>query len=161
MSRVNLNGNVLQFRKTTYSYLWCVARFRIICTIQNVKNTHGGMLILKPATLLKLTLLHRRFSRFWNCTNSTKSRNAAHLIIKHKHNLEMSYDNWIQLNLSSILVVFEMCYCFVSKQCLTRVARCLLAFCIASIWVWCGRLMDSDEMISLKRSFFWHLFKRI
>ena len=29
---------------------------------------------LKPATLLKLTLLHGCFSRFLNCTNATKSR---------------------------------------------------------------------------------------
>ena len=76
--------------------MWCVAR-------------HGGVLILvklqaspfvqfkkrekhpwrnvnyskvaglKPATLLKLTLLHGCFSRFLNCTNGTKSRNAPHL----------------------------------------------------------------------------------
>ena len=30
----------------------------------------------KPTTLLELTLLHGRFSRFLNCTNGTKSRNA-------------------------------------------------------------------------------------
>ena len=35
---------------------------------------------LKPATLLKLTLLHGCFSRFSNCTNSTKSRNAPHMV---------------------------------------------------------------------------------
>ena len=40
---------------------------------KNVKNTHGGML---PATSLKVTLLHRCFSRFLNCTNGTKSRKA-------------------------------------------------------------------------------------
>ena len=31
---------------------------------------------LKPATLLKVTLLHGCFSRFLNCTNGTKSRKA-------------------------------------------------------------------------------------
>ena len=31
------------------------------------------------ATLLKLTLLHECFSRFLNCTNGTKSRNAPHM----------------------------------------------------------------------------------
>ena len=35
----------------------------------------------KPATLLKLTLLHRCFSRFLNCTNATKSHNAPHIIL--------------------------------------------------------------------------------
>ena len=32
---------------------------------------------LKPATLLKLTLLYGYFSRFLNCRNGTKSRNAS------------------------------------------------------------------------------------
>ena len=35
----------------------------------------------EPATLLKLTLLHGYSSRFLNCTNATKSRNASHLYI--------------------------------------------------------------------------------
>ena len=33
---------------------------------------------LKPATLLKLTLLHGYFSHFLYCTNGIKSRNAPH-----------------------------------------------------------------------------------
>ena len=33
----------------------------------------------KPATLLKLTLLHGCFSHFSNCTNGTKSRNTSHI----------------------------------------------------------------------------------
>ena len=33
----------------------------------------------KPATLLKLTLLHGCFSRFLNCANGTKTRNASHM----------------------------------------------------------------------------------
>ena len=36
----------------------------------------------KPATLLKLTLLHECFSRFLNCKNGTKSRNAPNLARK-------------------------------------------------------------------------------
>ena len=31
------------------------------------------------ATLLKLALLYGSFSRFLNCTNGTKSRNATHI----------------------------------------------------------------------------------
>ena len=48
--------------------------------LKNVKNTHGGVLLLvqlqafKPATLLKVTLLHECFSRVLNCTNGTKLR---------------------------------------------------------------------------------------
>ena len=43
--------------------------------LKKVKNTHGGILIL----VLKLTLLHGCFSRFLNCANDTKSRNAPHM----------------------------------------------------------------------------------
>ena len=35
-------------------------------------------LVMQSATLLKVTLLHDCFSRFLNCTNGTKSRNASH-----------------------------------------------------------------------------------
>ena len=41
---------------------------------KNVKNIHGGVLHLKPATLPKITLIHGYFSRFLNCTNGTKLR---------------------------------------------------------------------------------------
>ena len=44
------------------------ARFGTICTI-----------LKKPATLLKITLLHGCFSRFLNCTNGTKSYKASYL----------------------------------------------------------------------------------
>ena len=50
-----------------------------LCNLKNVKNTHGGVLLLgnlKPATLLKVTLLHGCFSRFLNCANGTKSVKA-------------------------------------------------------------------------------------
>ena len=38
---------------------------------------------LKPATLLKLTFLHRRFSSFLNSTNGTKSRKPSQFTICH------------------------------------------------------------------------------
>ena len=54
----------------------------VICyhfyNLKNVKNTHGGLLLL--ATLLKLTLLYGCFSRFLNCTNSTKWRETSQMI---------------------------------------------------------------------------------
>ena len=43
--------------------------------LKNVKNTHGEKLIL-----LKVTLLHGRFSRFSNCANGTRSPNASQII---------------------------------------------------------------------------------
>ena len=49
--------------------------------LQNVKNTHGGVLILvrsqTEATLLKVTLLHRCFPDFLDCKSATKLRNAS------------------------------------------------------------------------------------
>ena len=55
--------------------------------LKNVKNNHGEVLLLvklqasafSKATLRKVTLLHGGFSRFLNCTNGTKSRNAIHM----------------------------------------------------------------------------------
>ena len=38
---------------------------------------------LKPATLIKLTLLHGCFSRFLHCTNGTKSCNASQICLSH------------------------------------------------------------------------------
>ena len=42
-----------------------------------MENAHGGVLLLEPATLLKVALLHECFSRFSNCTNDTNSRNSS------------------------------------------------------------------------------------
>ena len=67
----------------------CVIQYMVRCAIwyhlhdfKNVKNIHGGVLILvklKPATLLNLTFLHECFSRFLNCANGTKLHNASHI----------------------------------------------------------------------------------
>ena len=47
--------------------------------ITSGKKMEVANVLLNPATLLKVTLLHECFSRFLNCTNGTKSRNASHL----------------------------------------------------------------------------------
>ena len=44
--------------------------------LKNVKNTHGGVLILA----LKLTLLHWCFSRSLHCTNDTKPSNVSQML---------------------------------------------------------------------------------
>ena len=47
--------------------------------LKNMKNTHGGLLLLvfvlllRPATLLKVMLLNGYYSRFLNCSNGTKN----------------------------------------------------------------------------------------
>ena len=45
---------------------------------KNVKNTHVRVL-LQPAILLKVKLLHGCFSCFLNSTNGAKSRKASHI----------------------------------------------------------------------------------
>ena len=61
---VNIFYIFIFFYINTYVFMWCVAH---------------NALRLQPATLLKVTLLHGCFSRFLNCTNGTKSRNASHM----------------------------------------------------------------------------------
>ena len=58
------------------THQWWVARFGAICTILKTWKTT----VLKPATLLKVSLLHGCFSRYLNCANVTKSRNASHTL---------------------------------------------------------------------------------
>ena len=65
------------WNKKKYLVVFCAIWYHLY-NLKNVKNTHGGVLLLvKPATLLKVTLLHGCFLRFLNCTNGTKSRNAS------------------------------------------------------------------------------------
>ena len=52
--------------------------------LKNVKNTHGGVLLLvnlqdEACNLLKLTLLHGCFPRFLNCNNCTKLGKASYV----------------------------------------------------------------------------------
>ena len=58
--------------------------------LKNLKNTHGGSLLL-----VKESLLHGRFSRLSNCTNSTKSRKASHM----KFDLYFTREKKIQIDL--------------------------------------------------------------
>ena len=39
---------------------------------------------VEPATLLKVTLFHRCFSRFLNCSNDIKSRKASHIFFRNQ-----------------------------------------------------------------------------
>ena len=59
------------------------------CTVQfkNVKNIHGGVLLLvklqaKFCNFTKSNTPPWMFSRFLNCTNGTKSCNASHICIR-------------------------------------------------------------------------------
>ena len=65
---------------------------------------------LKPATLLKLTLLHGCFSRFLNCTNGTKSRNAPHIPF-----FKSWYYFFLKISLSQ-MCSWELSKCFIFKQ---------------------------------------------
>ena len=69
-----------------------------MCNLKNVKNTHGGVLLLvklqafsllkgntrsNNKTLLKVTLLYGWFLRFLNRSTNTKSRNASQQLNCH------------------------------------------------------------------------------
>ena len=66
----------------TLGAIWCY-----LYNLKNVKATHGGVLLL-----VKL-LIHARYSRFLNCTNGTKLRNAPHMkeLISHFHVKKLSF----------------------------------------------------------------------
>ena len=49
--------------------------------LKNLKNTHGGVLLL--IKLLKVTFLHGYFLRFLNCANGTKSCDVSQMIFSH------------------------------------------------------------------------------
>ena len=89
-SQINVLPNFLCLIVFIYlSLLYYVMRSAIwyhSYNLKNVKNTHGGVLLLvklhaNPAALLKVTLLHGCFSRFLNYTNGTKPRKASQFTI--------------------------------------------------------------------------------
>ena len=67
-----------------------------LCNLENVKNTHGG--VLNPATLLKVRLLHGCLSSFLNCTDGNKSRNASHITSIVRQNSCCSATVFIAIN---------------------------------------------------------------
>ena len=85
----------------------------IIC--KHSESSVWYVICLKPATLLKLTLLHGCFSRFWNCANGTKSRNASHIIYKISKTLLTyifwsSFPQWVSPGMKKILFICLFCY---------------------------------------------------
>ena len=59
--------------------------------LKNVKNSHGGVILLiklQPVTLMKLTLLRKCFSRFLIGTNGAKSCKASHIYLQCKKGLQ-------------------------------------------------------------------------
>ena len=64
------------FQKNIYALL-CAIQYNMY-NLKNVKNTHGELL-LSVVCNFPITLLHRCFSGFSNCTNGTKSCKASHM----------------------------------------------------------------------------------
>ena len=65
--RISVWGQDWSYKKKTYvTYVVRYAIWYHLYNLKNVKNTHGGVLILC-------------FSRFLICKNGTKSRNASHM----------------------------------------------------------------------------------
>ena len=101
--------------------MFCLIRYHWY-NLKNVKNTHGGMLLLvklqalKPATLQKVTLFHGYFSRFLNCTNGTKSRNASHITSCEVYymNIRIKHRNRILTNTKSVCLEKREIYTYSS-----------------------------------------------
>ena len=101
-----LRRKIFKGGKTIISFVMLCAIWYNLCNLKNVKNT------LKPANLLKLTLLYGCFSRFLNCTNGTKSRNAPHLTCSYTlkqsdYKKEMTskirlFSGWVNYTLCSV-----------------------------------------------------------
>ena len=70
------------YNASIYVMLW--AMWYHLYNFKNVKNTHGGVLLLVELQALacnftKSNILLGRFLGFLYCTNGTKSRNTPHL----------------------------------------------------------------------------------
>ena len=105
--------------------------------LKNMKNTHRGVLILQPASLLKLTLFHGCFSSFPNCTNSTKSRNASQLKHQSEVMARITYtilvDFFITFMSSLILCLLAKTFSIFSKSYLLTEFYCS-TWEIACMW---------------------------
>ena len=73
--------------------------------LKNVKNTHGGVLLL----VLKVTLLHGCFSRFLNCTNGTKLRKASHMIYRPLNTLLEKLKNVFEISVKVLDITVTTC----------------------------------------------------
>ena len=63
-------------RKSRIVVMLCAIWFHLF-NLKNVKNNHGGAILLVIS--LKVSLLHGHFSRFLNCANVTKLRKVSHI----------------------------------------------------------------------------------
>ena len=78
------------FLSGVFTNVRCVIWYHLY-NLKNVKNTQGEVLLfVKPATLLKVSLLHGCFSLFLNCTNATKSLKASQMVINNINGIFIS-----------------------------------------------------------------------
>ena len=107
-SKYILPKNKILKTKPNDKIIICHALRNLVPCTQNLKREkhHGGVLILvKPAILLKVTLLHGCFSRFLNCTNDIKSRNATHMYNKSYGITTILFNKFYKLNQSKPLTL--------------------------------------------------------
>ena len=81
----NIDDIIFSFDDIIGTIVMLCAIWYHLYNLEKAKSTHGGVLLLvklQSATLIKVTLLHGCFSRFLNCANGTKSRNASYLLYK-------------------------------------------------------------------------------
>ena len=83
-------------------YMWCCSIWYHLYNLKNLKNTHGGVLLLvklqtSACNFTKSNAPPWVFSRFLNCTNSTKSRIASHTIMNASVIINTLLGNFISI----------------------------------------------------------------
>ena len=93
----------------------------MLCGIwYHMKNTHGGVLL--SVIGLKFALLHGSFSRFLNCTNGTKSRNASQSLAW--------YFSWRLLDVNRFLCFWTFLKTPKSSELINPETNIFLVFCV-------------------------------
>ena len=72
--------------------------------LKNVKNSHGGVILL-----VKLAVLRSCFSRFLNCTNGTKSCKASHMIYRPLNTLLEKLKNVFEISVKVLDITVTTC----------------------------------------------------
>ena len=81
LTRVKLDHSS-SLKQKIWKVVWNALRnLALFVQFKDVKNTHGGVLVLVKLQLLQVTLLDGCFWRFLCCTNGTKLCKTSHIIL--------------------------------------------------------------------------------
>ena len=81
---IELFSRITNLRLNRYVMSWAI--WYRLHNLKNLKNVHGGVLLLLKLACNFTTKSNTPpwvFSRFWNCEKGSKSRNASHISMQH------------------------------------------------------------------------------